>query len=733
MQQACARARPSTTWQASTVDQRVSLVLPCMGLRTPHYPVTLCDCLATRYAVLCCMPIYCADIPTSIPVPPEDTIMIPVHTSTAPKLAITTSAAAAPKLEGHHTKPVTEPAYFRSLPWSGVADTTDACAINWFALRKASLAISEGSIDVFNRAGSAAVNVVTVCGELRTGKSYLLNALSGSRAFGVSSAPTSFTKGVDMSPNLLETTDMPDARPKVVFADMEGQGDRGMQYDVHLMTPILLVSKLIVLNVVCPTGPSKENVLNRLHVMMHASKKCSSQCDRERLFGNLHVVLRDCPHREDVCWNIIFGLEDPASAETAAEERSMSDRNEIRRAILLCFESEPKVWCLPKLAASQAPTNPADAPPCYARKITEMRAAICEQLLSPKYLDGQTISGSVINSLLRTLAEQADGSSLSPPTLMDTIRSDEAQRIVNDALALLHGKLGELEIPAPNDVLETQVKRLRAQVMFELDVIARHLPPGSSQPLKAAVSERITQCAAEIKYRNATMLADDPLRSSTVSESGKQREAAQPWTGPHDTLPQEPGTPGSMDASQLGRIFHATVVAQERQALLSPASQELYAGVLDGSVWVQSNPRRPAEASNTAASSSVGSDLHSIEGVDVGAETEMPKDGEAVQSSDGLATEGGEGRGRCRDNLFGEKGDGERIIGMLQDAHHAWNRLLWADVDELASAYGTTQASTDSASNKTVGRTGLFAAKATSRRFSRCKRKSCACSVSFPG
>jgi hypothetical protein len=68
----------------------------------------------------------------------------------------------------------------------------------------------------------------------------------------------------------------------------------------------------------------------------------------------------------------------------------------------------------------------------------------------------------------------------------------------------------------------------------------------------------------------------------------------------------------------------------------------------------------------------------------------MPKDGEAVQSSDGLATEGGEGRGRCRDNLFGEKGDGERIIGMLQDAHHAWNRLLWADVDELASAYGTT-------------------------------------------
>jgi hypothetical protein len=356
-----------------------------------------------------------ADIPTGIPVRLEDTVLVPGCVRNPPDecLQPTTGTTSSTHSTAATLKPAAQIAQpvghgpVRPGPSSSAVHAADARAINWFTLRSASLEISDASVAVFSQAASAAVNVVAVCGELRTGKSYLLNALSGSRVFGVSAAPTPCTKGVEMSPILFEATELPLARPKVVYADMEGHGDKGMAYDMHLITPLLLISKIVILNVVCPTGPSKESVLNRLHLIMHAAKQCAAHDDREHLFGNLHVVLRDCPHSDDVCWAIIFSPEDPACAETAAEGRSISDRNEIRRAIRVCFESVPRVWCLPKMAASHAPLDYADAPPGYAHKVDEMRAAMQEQLIEPKYVDGQALSGGFINRLLQARTRAA--------------------------------------------------------------------------------------------------------------------------------------------------------------------------------------------------------------------------------------------------------------------------------------------------------------------------------------
>jgi hypothetical protein len=121
----------------------------------------------------------------------------------------------------------------------------------------------------------------------------------------------------------------------------------------------------------------------------------------------------------------------------------------------------------------------------------------------------------MIQSVAQKLAAHADCLALSAPTLMDTIRAEEAQRIVADALALLlrracarvractralcarpracvcmglvHSKLQGVEVPAVSaDALDAQLQRLRAEVLFELDVIVRHLPPGASQPLRCA-------------------------------------------------------------------------------------------------------------------------------------------------------------------------------------------------------------------------------------------------------
>jgi hypothetical protein len=215
------------------------------------------------------------------------------------------------------------------------------------------------------------LNLVSIFGNLRTGKSYLMNALSGVQAFGVSSQPKSFTKGVHLSSQILELEDFAGApvkniradTPRLAFTDSEGQKDRPLSYDVKLATPLLLTSKVIILNIVCPTGPSKVEILDLLQIMMMAAQQVSGRKDRKKLFGNLHVVLRDCEQDEDECHEIIFENEDEEDAETDEDEVAIKQRNEIRRVVKVAFESEPRLWCLPKISQKTAPADYTDTSP----------------------------------------------------------------------------------------------------------------------------------------------------------------------------------------------------------------------------------------------------------------------------------------------------------------------------------------------------------------------------------
>ena len=102
-----------------------------------------------------------------------------------------------------------------------------------------------------------------VMGDLGTGKSTLVNALLNEPdCFGVSSQAAAFTKGVDVT----EPRNFDTCGHKVVFADMEGRSDKGRAYDVKLATPVLLSAKAVVLNIVCPTRPSKVQILEMLEL-----------------------------------------------------------------------------------------------------------------------------------------------------------------------------------------------------------------------------------------------------------------------------------------------------------------------------------------------------------------------------------------------------------------------------------------------------------------------------------
>ena len=146
-----------------------------------------------------------------------------------------------------------------------------------------------------------------------------------------SAEAASFTQGVHIGSRLYPCSQLATAQkvPLLAFVDMEGQGDCGIRYDVKLATPLLLVAKVVVLNVVCPNGPSRIEILDTLAIMMRAARQVQSASGD--VFGNLHLVLRDCMNDEAECHRIVFDLEDEHLG--AADITAVRERNQIRNRV----------------------------------------------------------------------------------------------------------------------------------------------------------------------------------------------------------------------------------------------------------------------------------------------------------------------------------------------------------------------------------------------------------------
>lgn len=110
------------------------------------------------------------------------------------------------------------------------------------------------------------LNLIAIWGPARTGKSFFMNTLAQYTGCGVFSvrggvdpctvgayiATTSksfetFSKGNRDAGTELKTTSTSASRPEVGFVDVEGQGDKHLSYDMLLATPLLLLSKVIII------------------------------------------------------------------------------------------------------------------------------------------------------------------------------------------------------------------------------------------------------------------------------------------------------------------------------------------------------------------------------------------------------------------------------------------------------------------------------------------------------
>lgn len=131
-------------------------------------------------------------------------------------------------------------------------------AAKWVAANDGLLRTTEEARDILmNVPDREPLNLLTVLGAAKCGKSFLMNALTGfDDMFPVSPEVIPCTAGVDLSPILMPLLDFKrggrghtscppstSPGPTIAFADMEGQGDQSAEHDIRLATPFLLLSK----------------------------------------------------------------------------------------------------------------------------------------------------------------------------------------------------------------------------------------------------------------------------------------------------------------------------------------------------------------------------------------------------------------------------------------------------------------------------------------------------------
>ena len=278
--------------------------------------------------------------------------------------------------------------------------------------------------------GAAAVrpvNLISVVGKLGTGKSYLMNSLARSPSvFGVSAQARSKTQGIHLAPTLQPLAVFASGRSDsceegvggvggsfVAFIDMEGQQDKGIKYDVKLATPLLVVSKVVLLMVMAGRPP-REEVLNSLSIMIKAAEQISATDEAEVPFGCLHIILRDSELKEDECVEILFGIETIDREEMNDDQiKKIEERNDIRSMVSKSFSSAPKVWPIPPIAKSRKQKIPEDYRKLtdlnednedYINAIDAIRATLVEQMQTPKAIKGVPLTCAIWHTLTPTTA-----------------------------------------------------------------------------------------------------------------------------------------------------------------------------------------------------------------------------------------------------------------------------------------------------------------------------------------
>ena len=257
--------------------------------------------------------------------------------------------------------------------------------------------------------------LVTVVGKMGSGKSYLLNCLLDIPVFESCNDSRSVTQGINLC-----TLTLPPARldpqstrqteqPAVGFIDMQGVGDQSAAYNIKLMTPTLLVSRVLCFMWSATSRRvEREAILGEISQLLQAAVTCQQtlQPGKPPKFGHLHVVIRAAPadQTREALHHQLFEEGDETQRLTAA-------------SIMSAFASVT-TWLMPEVNTVEMPRNHRDAVShADGRRFVEMvatlRHTVAAQVMQPPAgeLEGESpLTGGMLLDLMPQIVEKLNSS-----------------------------------------------------------------------------------------------------------------------------------------------------------------------------------------------------------------------------------------------------------------------------------------------------------------------------------
>ncbi|KAL9578947.1 MAG: hypothetical protein Q9212_005394 [Teloschistes hypoglaucus] len=269
------------------------------------------------------------------------------------------------------------------------------------------------------------LNLISVMGPARSGKSTLMNLLAGctvSELFPTYPGMETFTKGIYIPTRMLSLPDFSalegdapvhasDANIKVTFVDTEGQGAVGSSYDMSLFSPALISSRVIIYN--RTGGLLVEEIINQLGMMTQAAQRLRVGSDDSSgpIFGHLFIIFNQFRLNKT---DTAATLQATLINDEKATDASSQIRNTIRALLRSAFESI-QVYILPDQLKAESRDALADGSksflllddfrPKYLEYFKMLRTGLSQALVQPRRLTkGVPLTGGALADFMPRFA-----------------------------------------------------------------------------------------------------------------------------------------------------------------------------------------------------------------------------------------------------------------------------------------------------------------------------------------
>eukprot|EP01043_Picozoa_sp_COSAG02_P069334 COSAG02_NODE_11837_length_1644_cov_1.519741_1_plen_493_part_10 len=288
-----------------------------------------------------------------------------------------------------------------------------------------------GANDALLRKVPRQINLVTIFGAARGGKSTLMSLLCGKPGlFRSSPGGESFTKGIVMANFFVplarfsaqdggRAMSADDEDMVVGFVDAEGQGDRGTEYDLKLISAPMLLSRVVIFN--WNNSMQKDKILDELMVMTQVARRYSETATTEQPFHYLAITFQGCrgPEIEAGEEHRLSQLLDEEEEGALEDDKGKQSRNKTRKFLRASFK---RIRChlFPRPVDNDAKYQKElafeDLTPDYRERLKIFRAEIAVNLQQPQLFDGQSLTGPNMAGLVDFMADKINRDESFVPT-----------------------------------------------------------------------------------------------------------------------------------------------------------------------------------------------------------------------------------------------------------------------------------------------------------------------------